>query len=109
MSTEPMNAEAAEAIRIADKHLAGYPPRRRMALALDIQEAIVRNAGDIAAKLIADACVIARAVKPAADLCKNRQPQCRPDGGCLQCAADAGEACRPLTTKQRERAGQIIT
>ncbi len=43
-----MNPEAAEAIRIADKHLAGKPAEQRMALAKDIQEAIMRLAGDIA-------------------------------------------------------------
>lgn len=47
-----MNPEAAEAIRIADKHLAGEPPERRLALALDIQEAIVRFAGTIAADVL---------------------------------------------------------
>jgi len=47
-----MNAEAAEAIRIADKHLAGKSVDRRKALALDIQEAIVRHAGIIAADVI---------------------------------------------------------
>ncbi len=43
-----MNPEAAEAIRIADKHLAGQSIERRKALALDIQEAIIRHAGSIA-------------------------------------------------------------
>jgi hypothetical protein len=26
--------------------------------------------------------------------CKNKQPLCRSDGGCLRCDADAGETCR---------------
>ena len=43
-----MNPEAADAIRIADKHLAGAPAEQRLALALDIQQAIVRHAGAIA-------------------------------------------------------------
>jgi hypothetical protein len=29
--------------------------------------------------------------------CKNEQEFCRPDGGCLRCNADAGEACREIT------------
>jgi len=47
-----MNPEAAEAIRIADKHLAGESVERRKALALEIQEAIVRHAGTIASEEI---------------------------------------------------------
>jgi ubiquinone biosynthesis protein UbiJ len=50
-----MLPEAAEAIRIADKHLAGESIERRKALALDIQETIVRLAGDIAAEAISTA------------------------------------------------------
>lgn len=50
-----MLPEAAEAIRIADKHLAGESAERRKALAIDIQEAIVRHAGHIANELISDA------------------------------------------------------
>lgn len=61
MSDEP---EAAEAIRIADKHLAGYPPRRRLALALDIQEAIVRHAGVVARDAIREAHTNARLRPP---------------------------------------------
>lgn len=26
--------------------------------------------------------------------CKNEQPLCRTDGGCLRCDADAGEVCQ---------------
>lgn len=47
-----MLPEAAEAIRIADKHLVGASIERRKALALDIQETIVRLAGVIAAEAI---------------------------------------------------------
>lgn len=43
-----MTPEAAAAIEIADKHLPGESHERRMALALDIQEAIIRHAGNIA-------------------------------------------------------------
>lgn len=43
-----MEPEAAEAIRIADKHLAGKPAKMRLALAQDIQQAIMRHAGVIA-------------------------------------------------------------
>lgn len=43
-----MNPEAAEAIQIANKHLAGETAERRKALALDIQLAIIRHAGVIA-------------------------------------------------------------
>lgn len=43
-----MNPEAKEAIRIADKHLAGEPVERREALAKDIVLAIVQHARDIA-------------------------------------------------------------
>lgn len=101
MADDDMTPEAVEAIRIADKHLVGYPPRRRLALALDIQLAIVRLAGVVAKDAIAEAFQKVRAAETPADLCKNRQPQCRPDGGCLQCAADAGETCRPLNQNQQ--------
>lgn len=57
----PMNPEAAEAIRIADKHLAGASIERRKALALDIQEAIVKLAGEIAVDAISTAFAKARA------------------------------------------------
>lgn len=30
--------------------------------------------------------------------CKNKSPYVRTDGGCLQCDADCGEACRPQLT-----------
>ncbi len=50
-----MSPEAAEAIRIADKHLAGEPPERRSALALDIVAAIVRYAGSLANDVISEA------------------------------------------------------
>ena len=43
-----MLPEAAEAIKIADKHLAGKSVERRKALAVDIQQAIIRHAGRIA-------------------------------------------------------------
>lgn len=55
-----MNPEVAEAIRIADKHLVGESIERRKALALDIQEAIVRHAGSIATAAISDAFAKAR-------------------------------------------------
>jgi hypothetical protein len=47
-----MLPEAATAIRIADKHLAGQPANLRKELALDIQEAIVRHAGQIVAETV---------------------------------------------------------
>lgn len=50
-----MDPEAAEAIKIADKHLAGKSPQRRLALAKDIQQAIIRHAETIAAELIKEA------------------------------------------------------
>lgn len=50
-----MLPEAAAAIEIADKHLVGYPARRRMALAVEIQQAIVAHAGRIAEEAIASA------------------------------------------------------
>lgn len=43
-----MNPEAAEAIRIADKHLAGASIERRKALAQEIVQAINRHAELIA-------------------------------------------------------------
>lgn len=51
-----MNPEAAEAISIADKHLAGESDERRLALAKDIVQAIVRHAGTIAEEEIRAAC-----------------------------------------------------
>lgn len=50
-----MNPEVAEAIRIADKHLAGESAERRKALALDIKDAILRHAGSIATDAISRA------------------------------------------------------
>lgn len=50
-----MAPEAKEAIRIADKHLAGKSPERRLALAKDIIEAISRHAGNVAAECLAEA------------------------------------------------------
>ena len=50
-----MNPETADAIRIADKHLAGASVERRKALAHEINEAIIRHAGAIAADAIAKA------------------------------------------------------
>lgn len=50
-----MNPEVAEATRLADKHLAGEPIERRKALALDIQEAIVRCAALVAEDCIREA------------------------------------------------------
>lgn len=50
-----MNAEAAEAVRIADKHLAGKSVECRKALALDIMEAISRHASIMAADAITEA------------------------------------------------------
>jgi hypothetical protein len=52
MKPPDMLPEAATAIRIADKHLAGQPAARRMELALDIQEAIIRHAGEIVADTV---------------------------------------------------------
>jgi hypothetical protein len=43
-----MDPEAAEAVRIADKHLAGASIERRKALALEIVQAINRHAEVIA-------------------------------------------------------------
>ncbi len=50
-----MEPEAVEAIRIADKHLVGASAQARLALALDIQEAIVRLAGVVAQDAIREA------------------------------------------------------
>jgi len=47
--------EAAEAIRIADKHLRGESVERRKALALDIQAAISSHAETIAVDAIKQA------------------------------------------------------
>lgn len=58
-----MEPEAAEAIRIADKHLAGASAERRKALALEIQQAIIRHAGQIAQDAITTAVAAARKVQ----------------------------------------------
>jgi hypothetical protein len=50
-----MDPEAAEAVRIADKHLAGASIERRKALALEIVQAINRHAKLIAMDAIHDA------------------------------------------------------
>ena len=50
-----MLPEAEEAIKIADEHLAGKSVERRKALALDIQQAIIRHAGHIAEDAISKA------------------------------------------------------
>lgn len=50
-----MLPEAAEAIKIADEHLAGKSVERRKALALDIQQAIIRHAGRVAEDAISQA------------------------------------------------------
>lgn len=50
-----MTQEAAEAIRIADKHLAGESAEKRLALAMDISAAIMLYAGKIASDVIAEA------------------------------------------------------
>lgn len=51
-----MNPETADAIRIADKHLAGESIERRKALAHEINEAIIRHAGIVAMDAIRIAC-----------------------------------------------------
>ena len=50
-----MLPEATEAIKIADEHLAGESVERRKALAVDIQQAIIRHAGRIAEAAISKA------------------------------------------------------
>lgn len=55
-----MNPEAAEAVRIADKHLAGESIERRKALAMDIEIAIIRHAGNIANDALSTAFAKAR-------------------------------------------------
>lgn len=50
-----MDPHVADAIRIADTHLAGKPVEQRKALALDIQAAIIRHAGAIAMSAINEA------------------------------------------------------
>lgn len=50
-----MEADIADSIRIADKHLVGESVERRKALALDIQEAIIRHAESIATAAITSA------------------------------------------------------
>jgi hypothetical protein len=58
-----MEPEAAEAIRIADKHLYGESIARRKALALDIQAAISKHASVIAMDAVQVALKAARTVK----------------------------------------------
>lgn len=58
-----MLPEAAEAIRIAEKHLGGESIERRKALSLDIQAAISRHAAVIAMDAIEVALKAARALK----------------------------------------------
>lgn len=50
-----MSPESAEAIRIADKHLAGESVERRKALALEIVSALMRHAETIAMDAIKEA------------------------------------------------------
>ena len=50
-----MLPEAAEAIKIADKHLGRKSSERRKALAVDIQQAIICHAGRIAEDAISKA------------------------------------------------------
>ena len=50
-----MLPEAEEAIKIADEHLAGKSVERRKALAIDIQQAIIRHAGRVAEDAIGKA------------------------------------------------------
>lgn len=57
-----MSPESAAAVRIAEKHLAGASAERQKALALDIAEAIVRNAGSIVTDLLSE--TIANVSKP---------------------------------------------
>lgn len=55
-----MNPEAADAIRIADKHLAGEPMERRKALAQEIVRAITEHAERIAIDAIKTATAMQR-------------------------------------------------
>lgn len=55
-----MDPEAAEAVRIADKHLAGHSIERRKALALDIMDAIGWHAGNLAVQAIKEVCAKTR-------------------------------------------------
>jgi hypothetical protein len=55
-----MNPETADAIRIADKHLAGEFVERRKALAHEINEAIIRHSAIIAEETIAQVFKLAR-------------------------------------------------
>lgn len=55
-----MNPEVQEAIRIADKHLAGEPIERRKALAKEIVQAIVSHAEAIAISAIKTATAMQR-------------------------------------------------
>jgi hypothetical protein len=59
-----VNQEAAEAIRIADKHLAAASIDRRKDLALDIHAAIIKHANIIALHVIRAACDPAAKTKP---------------------------------------------
>lgn len=58
-----MTPEAAEAIRIADKHLAGQSVAERKALAMEILEAINNHAAAIAADAIREGIAAARRVR----------------------------------------------
>ena len=58
-----MTDEAKEAIRIAERHLAGASIERRKALALDIQATFIRLAGNICNEAIDSAFAKARAEK----------------------------------------------
>lgn len=55
-----MNPEVAEAIRIADKHLAGESSERRMALAKEIVQAIAIHAETVAMDAIKTATAMQR-------------------------------------------------
>lgn len=52
MRPKDMLPEAKAAIEIAEKHLAGQSVEKQRALALDIHEAIVRNAGQIVSETV---------------------------------------------------------
>jgi len=47
-----MLPEVVDAVKISDEHLAGESIERRKALAIDIQQAIIRHAGRIAVDAI---------------------------------------------------------
>lgn len=93
-----MNPEAAEAIKIAEKHLAGEPIARRKALAADIQEAIIRYAGLIANEVISEAFAKARnvAVPLVADDELSPCPTCSRPEYCLR----MGECQAPTTDRE---------